>query len=133
MNPKTKNAAAYTLTPAANLATLMQPSDPLQQRAGFTKHHLWATPYSEAERYAAGDWPNQRQGGLDGLDVWTAANRSIENEDIVLWYTVGFHHVTLQENLPVLPTYWGAEFDLMPANFFARNPALDLPQASNHT
>ena len=78
------------------------------------------TDHTASVQYAAGDWPNQRAGGLDGLANWTAANRSIENTDIVLWYTVGFHHITLQENLPVLPasTFWGAEFDLMPANFF---------------
>jgi hypothetical protein len=45
-------------------------------------------------------------------------------------YSVGFHHVTLQENMPVLPTFWGAEFSLAPANFFLQNPALDLPRAA---
>ena len=105
----------------------MSASDPLQSRAGFTKHHLWVTPYRSLERYASGDFPNQRAGGVDGLAVWAGQNRSIVDTDVVMWYTVGFHHVTLQENMPALATYWGAEFDLYPSNFFDRNPALDLP------
>ena len=71
----------------------------------------------------------QLAGGSDGLGLWAAKNRSLADADLVVWYSVGFHHVTLQENMPVLPTFWGAEFSLAPANFFSQNPALDLPRA----
>ena len=87
------------------------------------------TPHSPAERFPSGEFPNQRAGGLDSLDVWSRGNRSILDTDLVLWYTCGFHHVTAQENMPVLTTFWGAEFDLMPTNSFPHNPALDLPRS----
>jgi len=90
------------------------------------RHQLWVTPNHEGERYHAGDYPMQSHGG-DGLPSWTKANRRIENTDIVLWYTVGFHHVPHAEDWPVTPTIWH-EFELKPYNFFARNPALDLPK-----
>ena len=61
--------------------------------------------YSSTERYASGEFPNQRNGSTDTLDVWTRQNRSILDTDIVFWYSCGFHHVTLQENMPVLATY----------------------------
>ena len=45
------------------------------QRAGFATEHLWVTPYDPAERYAAGDYPNQHPGG-DGLPAYAAADRA---------------------------------------------------------
>jgi primary-amine oxidase len=45
--------------------------------------------------------------------------------DLVLWATLGFHHVTSSEDFPVLPREH-ASFELKPANFFDRNAALDL-------
>ncbi len=114
----------YVLEPQGNIISLLSSDDFPQQRAGFTDYHIWVTPYDPAERHAAGDYVNQSTGG-DGLPAFTSGNRSIENTDIVLWYTVGFRHITVAEDWPVLPTKWQS-FMLRPFNFFDRNPALDL-------
>lgn len=120
---------SYQLEPQANAVSLLSPDDFPQQRAGFTDFHLWVTPYNPQERYAAGTYPNQSKGG-DGLPAWTSANRSIQNTDLVLWYTLGFHHVVRAEDWPVLPTTW-SEFEIRPFDFFQRNPALDIPASED--
>jgi primary-amine oxidase len=70
-------------------------------------------------------YPNQSRGG--GLPAYTAQHRPIANADIVLWYTMGFHHVPRPEDWPVLPTMWHT-VSLVPYGFFDRNPALDIPR-----
>jgi primary-amine oxidase len=130
INPNVKSAlghpVGYEIMPGENAMPLLLPEDWPQRRAGFTEYQLWVTPYRENERYAAGDYPTQSKGG-DGLPTWTSADRAIENTDIVVWYTMGFHHVPHSEDFPVLPTIWH-EFELAPNNFFNRNPAVDLPK-----
>ena len=59
---------------------------------------------------------------LDGR----AANRSIVERDVVLWYTFGLTHVPRPEDWPVMPVEY-AGFILAPHGFFDRNPALDVP------
>ena len=118
----------YAIKPRGNALPLLHPDDFPQQRAAFTGYHLWVTPYRDDERYAAGDYPNQSRPG-EGLPKWTAANRGIKNTDIVVWYTLGFHHVVRSEDWPVMPLTWNG-FELRAFNFFSRNPALDLPEAS---
>ena len=130
INPSSKGPlgypTSYQIKTRSNAVPLLSLDDFPQRRAGFTNHHLWVTPFNPLERYAAGAYPNQGKGG-DGLPRWTSANRSIEDTDIVLWYTLGFHHAVRAEDWPVLPTNW-AEFELRPFDFFQRNPALDLPE-----
>ena len=105
--------------------SLLSPDDYLQQRAGFTEHTLWVTPMDRDELFAAGDYPTNSVGGA-GLPSWTAENREIENTDIVLWYTIGFHHIARPEDWPILPLEMHG-FNLVPSGFFDRNPAIDLP------
>ena len=114
---------SYQLLPSHSIHTLMSPDDFARKRAGFIDHHLWVTPYSPAERYAAGDYPTLSQPG-EGLPAWTKGNRSIDGADVVLWYTFGMHHVVRGEEWPVMPVLWH-DFVLRPFDFHDGNPALD--------
>lgn len=128
MNMSRKNATGYPvgymIHPRGNALMVMDPDDPAASRAQFTNYHLWVTPYAPEERYAGGDYPNQSEPG-QGLPAWTSHSRDIQNQDLVLWYTMGFHHVPSSEDWPVYNLGWHA-VTLTPYNFFDRNPALDV-------
>src|ERR1700712_2912473 len=119
---------AYKLMPGENVAPMFAPDSRFASRAGFTSSHLWVTAYDPAENYAAGDYPNQSPGGA-GLPAFAAADRPIENTDMVVWYPFGAHHVVRPEDWPVMPVST-AGFHLKPSGFFAGNPALDLPSST---
>jgi primary-amine oxidase len=131
VNPAAKGPlgypSSYQIRAGHDVESLLSDDDWPQRRAGFTRHALWVTPYSPDELYAAGDYPTQSRGG-DGLPAWTTADRSLENTDLVAWYTVGMHHVVRAEDWPVMPVVWH-DFEIRPFDFFARNPALDIPMA----
>jgi primary-amine oxidase len=116
---------AYRLHPSDAVTLFAQPHSSVAQRAGFARKTLWVTPYSPGERHAAGEYPNQSRGG-SGLPTWTAANRGIVDEDIVVWYTFGAHHVVRLEDWPVMPVQVFG-FMLQPYGFFDENPTLDVP------
>jgi primary-amine oxidase len=118
-------STSYQLMSGMNAHTLLAADDYLRRRAGFIDHHLWVTPYHSEERYAAGEYPTLSEPG-QGLPAWTSRNRSIRDTDIVLWHTIGMHHVVRAEDWPVMPVLWHS-FELRPFDFFDRNPALDLP------
>lgn len=129
VNPARKNRlghpVGYRLMPGENCPLLLQPDSAIAKRAGFLAHQLWVTPHKDDERYAAGEYPNQHAGG-DGLPRWTAADRRLENTDVVLWYAFAHNHVPRTEDWPVMPVS-SLGFTLKPDGFFERNPALDLP------
>ncbi len=87
------------------------------KRAGFMAHPLWVTPYDPAQRFATGDYPNQYPTG-DGLPHWTAANRSIENMPLMVWYVFGNTHVPRPEDWPVMPVA-SIGFSLKPDDAFS--------------
>lgn len=117
----------YRLMPGANVKPMHQPGSPFMKRAGFVEHDLWVTPYAADQQFPSGSYVNQSAGG-DGLPRWTEAGRSIEDEDVVLWYTAGLMHVPRLEDFPVMPVEC-IGFKLQPVGFFDRNPALDVPPA----
>jgi primary-amine oxidase len=129
VNPGVKNhvgePVGYRFLPGDNSIPFASPEAWWRRRARFVDHHVWVTPYQPDERYGAGDYPNQSQGG-DGLIRWTDQDRPIENTDVVLWYTFGHTHIPRPEDYPVMPTaYIG--FTLKPSGFFSANPANDIP------
>jgi primary-amine oxidase len=128
-NPNVRNAlgehVGYRLVPGANALPFLHPDSPVGKRAGFMFKHFWATRFAADELYPAGLFPNQHHGG-DGLPAWTAANRSLDNENIVVWYTLNYHHLPRPEDWPVQPCVY-AGFHWMPSGFFDANPSLDVP------
>ena len=134
-NPNRLNAhgqpVAYKLAPTGCLPALLDPSSPVIARAGAIAHQLWVTPFADDERWPCGDYPTQ-SGSDAGLPAWTAADRPIENTDVVLWFVFGIHHVTRVEDWPIMPADV-VSFELKPVGFFDRSPVLDVPPSpSDH-
>ena len=115
----------YKLVPTGCLPAMIDPSSAVFRRAQAIGHNLWVTPYAPDERWPCGEFPVQSEED-SGLPAWTAANRSIEDTDVVLWYVFGIHHVTRPEEWPVMAVD-KVSFWLKPVGFFDRNPALDVP------
>ncbi|CCQ15076.1 Amine oxidase (Copper-containing) [Rhodococcus sp. AW25M09] len=115
---------AYKLVPGAAIPSMFDPASPIFQRAQVIGHTVWVTPNCPDERWPSGEFVNQS--GVDhGLPEWTEADRSIENTDVVVWYTFGIHHITRPEDWPVMPADT-VSFWLKPFGFFDRNPSLDV-------
>ncbi len=121
---------AYKIEPGAYTSPLWREGSQQASRGGFATKQLWATPFAPQERYAAGTYVPQNP-GPDGLVAWTAADRSLVDADLVLWYTIGAHHVVRPEDWPVMPVS-KVGMHLKPFGFFDGNPMLDLPPEGEH-
>jgi len=130
VNPSVKNgvgaSAGYIVVPEENSVPYAAPDSWLRKRAGFINAHFWATAYDPTQLYAAGFYANQSRGD-DGLPVWIRANRSLQDSDIVIWYTLGVTHIPRPEEWPIM-TVHPAGFKLIPDGFFDHNPAADVPK-----
>ena len=121
---------AYHLVPQPSATLLAQPDSSVFARATFATKHLWATAFDEHERFPAGDYPNAHAGGA-GLPAWTAADRDLDGTDLVLWHVFGPTHIPRPEDWPIMPVDYSG-FAFKPYGFLDRNPALDLPDWSQH-
>ena len=116
----------YMLVPLGGVAysPLDVQNDPPAVRNAYIDKTFWVTPHDPSQRYAGGTFAFQSDGS-DTLPRWTKAKRSVDNTDIVVWTTVGFHHVPHMEDWPVMPTMWKGVM-LAPFNFFDHNPAITI-------
>ena len=98
--------------------------DPPMKRNAYIDYSVWTTVYDPDQRYAGGKYAFQSD-GTDTLANWVEADRPLANQDIVTWFTAGFHHIPRMEDWPVMSTEWKT-VHIMPHNFFATNPAMTL-------
>ena len=120
----------YKLVPGSTTYPMALPESVIGRRAGFMYQHLWVTPHEPTERYPAGDYPFQHEGGA-GLPAWTAADRSLVDTDVVLWYVFGTNHIPRTEDWPVMPVE-RTGFHLKPSGFFRRSPGIDVAPSAAH-
>jgi primary-amine oxidase len=117
------HSPSFEIVGGHNTTSLLDEADGAQRRAAFSSRPLWVTAYKRDEVYAAGEYPNQGVAG-QGLPRYLDGE-SIEGRDLVIWYTMGFHHVTRPEDWPVLPTVRHS-MTLRPNGFFDSNPAISV-------
>lgn len=114
---------SYQIMAGMNARPKILEDDWPRSRAGFVNNALWVTKHKSEERFAAGDFPTQSTPG-EGLPAYST-DENIEDEDLVVWYTMGMHHVVRAEDWPVMPVLWH-DVTLRPFDFHDRNAALTL-------
>jgi primary-amine oxidase len=128
VNNKKYNAtgqhAGYMLMPGTQAKTFLPENSLLRKKASFLNHQLWVTQYQENQEYPAGMYPASNK-VYDGLAEWTAKNRMIGNNDVVLWYVAGITHIVRPEEWPIMSVH-RMGFSLMPFGFFSGNPTLGI-------
>lgn len=115
---------AYALLPGHNAFPYGGPDAPVRRTFGFLDAHLWVTAFDASEMYAGGRFLSFDRFG-QGLPSWVRADRDIENQDIVVWYTLGLTHLPRPEDRPIMPAR-RESFKLAPFGFFTANPSMDV-------
>jgi primary-amine oxidase len=104
MNGVNGKPTAYKLIPftrgPAQPIMLVDPSSAVAKKGAFARAHLWVTPHSDDERFPSGEYTPQGDGSV-GLPDWTAQDRSLVDQDTVLWHGFGVCHVPRVEDFPV--------------------------------
>lgn len=117
---------AYKVTLPHTTRLFARPGSVVERKAPFVSKHLWATAYDPAERFIAGEYPNQAPLGEEGITAWQQADRSLDGAELVLWPVIGVHHYVRPEDWPIMPLH-RMGFRIEPDGFFDRNPTLDVP------
>ncbi|KAF2670550.1 peroxisomal copper amine oxidase [Microthyrium microscopicum] len=129
LNPYSKKPVSYKLVSREVPSLLPREGSLVWKRAGFARHAVHVTKYSDAQIHPAGRHVPQTSGEPSaGLPAWIEEDpkANIVNTDVVLWHTFGLTHFPAPEDYPVMPAE-PMTVMLRPRNFFERNPCLDIP------
>ncbi|KAI2609918.1 copper amine oxidase [Hypoxylon fragiforme] len=128
LHPYSKKPASYKLVSREVAGLLPKEGSLVWKRAGFARHAVHVTKYSDDQLWPAGRHVPQTSGEPSlGLPEWIGdGTESVEDTDVVLWHTFGVTHIPAPEDFPVMPVE-PITLLLRPRNFFANNPVLDVP------
>ncbi|KAH9984351.1 copper amine oxidase [Russula vinacea] len=112
---------------------LQRPEGWVGRRATFARNTLWVVREKEDTREGGRMWPSgkyvqAREEPADSLARWVRddGDENIENEDVLVFVTVGTTHIPRPEDWPVMPVDH-IRLTLKPNSFFSANPSLDVP------
>jgi primary-amine oxidase len=123
-------STSYRLSLPNTTRLFAKPGSVVERKAPFVAKHLWATAYDPAERFIAGEYPNQAPLSAEGITAWQEADRPLDGAELVVWPIVGVHHYPKPEEWPIMPVH-RIGLRLEPDGFFTRNPSLDLPPSAS--
>ena len=86
-----------------NVKPLVSQLDETMKRGYFVQNNLWVTRFKRDEIFASGVQTNQSSPYL-GMPEYIADNEPLQGQDVVGWATIGFHHVPMAEDWPVMPS-----------------------------
>ena len=129
INPVSKTPVGYKVFPQPTQLLLAGQNSVVRRRARFAEHHVWVTKYKDGDLWAGGKWTNQSLEEIDGVADYAARNEDVRNQDLVMWLTYGTTHNPTVEQFPVMPVDI-MTISLKPADFFTKNPAMDVPQST---
>ncbi len=115
----------YKIIPYPRSASLYNKNERTVVRAPFILNDFFVTKFRENELYGAGRYVVESE-KPQGTPIYCKNNENIVNEDVVVWYSLGFAHKPDIEQYPVMPREI-LELNLEPENFFNENPALYIP------
>ncbi|KAH8903592.1 copper amine oxidase [Coniochaeta sp. PMI_546] len=128
LNPHSKKPVSYKLVSREVPGLLPKEGSLVWKRAGFARHAVHVTKYSDDQLWPAGRHVPQTSGEPSrGIPEWIGdGSESVDDEDIVLWHTFGVTHIPAPEDFPVMPAE-PITLLLRPRNFFTSNPVMDVP------
>ncbi|KAK6441625.1 peroxisomal copper amine oxidase [Oleoguttula sp. CCFEE 5521] len=135
INAYSKKPVGYKLVSREVPKLLPKEGSLVWKRAGFARHAVHVTKYSDEQIHPAGRHVPQTSGEpSQGLPAWIAADPegSLVNTDVVLWHTFGLTHFPAPEDYPVMPAEPMTVL-LRPRGFFTENPAMDVPPSYSST
>ncbi|KAH0591412.1 Peroxisomal primary amine oxidase [Termitomyces sp. J132] len=122
----------YSISMKGGATPMMaRPDSWAAKRAAFVTNALWVCRDVEGPKgsrmWPSGKYvPQTRVEPEDSLGKWAEGKQNIEDEDILIFLTVGTTHIPRPEDWPVMPVEH-LNVTLKPNSFFRANPSMDVP------
>lgn len=121
----------------AAINILAKPDAWVTKRGGFVNKSLWVVKEKEGLKGSERMWPagkyvpgTRGEEGSDLVSNWVKEDANTENEDVVVFLTVGTTHIPRPEDWPVMPVEM-LRVAFRPFHFFDSNPGMDVPGAND--